>query len=59
MPGGHVIYSQGAPEVTTLTGREEGAISGIDYEYWEDDGTTEYQRVKARLESEGSFVETG
>ena len=57
MPGGHVVYSKGAPNVSRLTGREEGAISGIDYEYWEDDGTPEYQRVKARLDSGGPFVE--
>ena len=59
LPGGHVVYSRGFPEVQRLTGREEGAIAGIDFEYWEDDGTPEFERVKARLESEGSFVDEG
>ena len=36
-------YTKGFPDVSRLTGREEGAISGIDYEYWEDDGAAEHQ----------------
>ena len=59
MPGGHVVYSNRSPNVSRLTGREEGAVSGIDFEHWEDDGTPEYRRVKARLQNEGSFFEKG
>ncbi|MBM3278248.1 MAG: hypothetical protein FJY95_09210 [Candidatus Handelsmanbacteria bacterium] len=40
-----------------LTGREEGAIHGISYEFWEDDNSTDFARTYARVEREGSFTE--
>ena len=55
--GGRLICSRGFPQVQKLPGREGGAIDAIDFEYWEDDGTSEYQRVSSRLESAGGFVE--
>ena len=48
--------SDGSAEAS---GREAGAIAGLDVEYWEDDGIPEYQRAKTSLESAGSFVEKG
>ena len=57
LPGGNKVYTRGNPSVQRLTGREEGAIPGIAYEYWEDDGSAEYQRVLERLQKEGSFTE--
>lgn len=56
LPGGHKAYSWGNPKVEQLTGKEEGAIPGIAYEYWEDDGSAEFARVKERLQLEGSFI---
>jgi L-alanine-DL-glutamate epimerase-like enolase superfamily enzyme len=57
LPGGYTAYSLGNPNVARLTGREEGAIPGISYEYWEEDGSAEFERTWARVEREGSFVE--
>lgn len=57
LPGGAKAYSWGNPNVEALTGKEEGAIPGISFEYWEDDGSNEFSRTKDRLQSEGSFVQ--
>jgi len=57
LPGGRKVYSPGNPNVARLTGREEGAIRGIGYEYWEDDGSAEFKRAYARVQKEGAFVE--
>ena len=57
LPSGNTIFTRGNPDVNRLTGLEEGAIAGIDFEHWEDDGTTEFQRVSERLEREDSFIE--
>jgi L-alanine-DL-glutamate epimerase-like enolase superfamily enzyme len=57
LPGGHKVYSRGNPAVQRLTGLEEGAIQGIDYEYWEEDGSAEFERAYERVQKEGSFIE--
>ncbi len=57
LPGGYRAYSRGNPNVQRLTGCEEGAIPGIAYEYWLDDGSAAYRRVWERLGREGAFVE--
>lgn|GEM_PF-2497360 len=57
LPGGYTTYSRGNPNVARLTGREEGAIHGISYEFWEDDNSTDFARTYARVEREGSFTE--
>ena len=57
MPGGNRAYSLGNADVDRLTGTEEGRIEGLRFEYWEDDGSQEYARVKKRLQAEGPFVE--
>lgn len=57
LPGGYKAYSWGNPDVAQLTGKEEGAIPGIAYGYWEDDGSADFARVKERLQREGSFIE--
>jgi L-alanine-DL-glutamate epimerase-like enolase superfamily enzyme len=59
LPGGHKAYSWGNPNVQQITGKEEGAIPGIAYEYWEDDGSADFARTKERLQREGSFIESG
>jgi galactonate dehydratase len=57
LPGGVKAYSWGNPSVEALTGKEEGAIPGIAFQYWEDDGSDEFKRVRERLQREGSFVQ--
>lgn len=57
LPGGHRIYSLSGPNVTPWTGREEGALRGIRLEYWDDDGSSEFERTYERLQEEGRFVE--
>jgi len=57
LPGGYTAYSWGNPDVPQLTGKEEGAIPGIAFEYWEDDGSAEFARIQKQLQREGSFVE--
>jgi galactonate dehydratase len=57
LPGDIKAYSWGSPNVEVLTGKEEGAIPGIAFDYWEDDGSEEFSRIKARLQREGSFVQ--
>lgn len=57
LPGGHKIYTTRGPSVERLTGHEEGAIRGIHFEKWEDDGSSEFERIYERVEKEGSFME--
>ncbi len=57
MPDGHRIYTRGTPNVQGLTGYEEGAIRGIQFERWMDDGSEEYKKAYDRVRREGSFVE--
>lgn len=57
LPSGYKMYTQGNPNVPRLTGKEEGAIQGLAYEYWEEDGSAEFARVREKLQQEGPFVE--
>jgi L-alanine-DL-glutamate epimerase-like enolase superfamily enzyme len=54
LPGGHKVYTPSYPDVPALTGREEGAIRGISFEIWEDDGSEEFREVHERVAREGS-----
>jgi L-alanine-DL-glutamate epimerase-like enolase superfamily enzyme len=49
LPGGHRVYTPSYPEVLALTGREEGAIRGIGFEIWEDDGSAEFRKLHERV----------
>ena len=55
LPGGHKFYTPRSLSVARLTGYEEGAIRGINFEKWEDDGSSEFNRIYERVEREGSF----
>lgn len=56
LPGGKRMYTKGSPGVQQLTGFEEGALPGIGFEYWEDDGSEEYRKARARLDAEGTYM---
>ena len=56
LPGGHKAYTLDNPDVNGLTGTEEGRIEGLNYEYWADDGSEDYARVRKRLEDQGPFI---
>jgi L-alanine-DL-glutamate epimerase-like enolase superfamily enzyme len=57
MPGGHTFYSFGQPNITSLTGKEQGTIRGIGFERWLDDGSPEFQKTLERLQNDGTFNE--
>ena len=57
LPGGHIYYTRGFPDVVRLTGFPEGNIRGIRFEVLEDDGTEEFARRYDRLEKEGPLFE--
>ncbi|MBM3935021.1 MAG: hypothetical protein FJ319_12105 [SAR202 cluster bacterium] len=50
LPGGKKIYSTRYPAVQRITGREEGDIRGINFQYWEDDGSPEFAKAYAEAE---------
>ncbi len=52
LPGGHDIHTTASPDIKRITGREEGAIRGINVERWEDDGTEEFERAYRRVTEE-------
>jgi len=54
LSGGHRVYTPSYPEVLALTGREEGAIRGIGFEIWEDDGSAEFRKLHERVGMEGA-----
>ncbi len=56
LPGGHKIYTSRGLSVQRLTGHEEGAIRRINFEKWEDDGSSEFERIYERVEKEGPFM---
>ena len=56
LPGGYKAYTLDNPDVNGLTGTEEGRIEGLNYEYWADDGSEDYARVRKRLEDQGPFI---
>ena len=57
LPGGRKIYSAGESSVTRLTGTEEGVIRGLHTEYWNDDGTPEFEEAYERAQREGPFFD--
>ena len=46
-------------EALQETGTEEGAIRGIGFELWQEDGSEEFRRVWERLEREGRSPRSG
>ena len=60
LPNGKVIHTPRQPLPQRITGMEEGAIRGINFEWWEDDGSLDfedaYQRMKVQAESSGQQV---
>ncbi len=60
LPNGRVVHTPRRAAPQRITGMEEGAIRGIDFEWWEDDGSAEfeeaYQRMKAEAEARGQQV---
>ncbi|MDP6110964.1 MAG: enolase C-terminal domain-like protein [Planctomycetota bacterium] len=57
---GSTIYYPALAQVNVqrMTGREEGAIRGLELELWDDDGTEEFQEVHERVQKDGPFVES-
>ncbi len=52
LPGGQKVYTTRRPDVPGITGREEGAIRGIDFEMWEEDGSPEFERIYQQVRKE-------
>jgi L-alanine-DL-glutamate epimerase-like enolase superfamily enzyme len=59
LPYGKTLYTRSFPNVGRQTGTEEGAIRGIDFELWQDDGSERFEQLYARLEKDGSFLAEG
>ena len=57
LPYGRKYYTRGEPNVTNLTGFEEGALRGIHCERLVRGESPDFERVHKRLEEEGPFVE--
>ena len=57
LPYGRKYYTRGEPNVTNLTGFEEGALRGIHCERLVRGESPDFERVHKRLEAEGPFVE--
>ena len=57
LPDGHKYHTRGESQVQTLTGYEEGAIRGINYERLIKDESPDYDRILKRIEDEGPFIE--
>ncbi len=57
LPYGRKYYTRGEPNVTNLTGFEEGALRGIHCERLVRGESPDFERVQKRLEEEGPFVE--
>ena len=60
LPNGRMVHTPRWAPVQRITGTEEGAIRGIDFERWVDDGSEEfeqaYRRMKAESEARGQQV---
>ncbi len=60
LPNGRKVHTPRRPVPQRITGMEEGAVRGIDFEWWEDDGGPEfedaYRRMKADAEARGQLV---
>ena len=57
LPGGHKIYIPSLKRSLTqrFTGREEGALRGFYTQIWEDDGSSEFDRIYEFVQNEGKF----
>ena len=54
----HFIHFEGGGIGNVLAcGTAEGAIRGIGFQVWQEDGTKELRRVRERLGREGPFAE--
>ena len=53
MPDGATWYGKGYVSPGSVTGKEEAGIRGFRCELWEDDGTSEFDAMLARIEQEG------
>jgi len=53
MPGGKKLYTPSNPDLTRITGWEEGTVRGADFEYWFDDGSKEFAAMHARVAAGG------
>ena len=55
---GHDIFypSLEAVNVENMTGREEGAIRGLELELWDDDGADEFIKIYERVQKKGPHV---
>ena len=57
LSGGHKIYIPSLKRSLTqrFTGREEGALRGFNTQIWEDDGSSEFDRIYEFVQNEGKF----
>lgn len=55
MPYGSTYYGPSYVSPTTVTGKEEGTIRGFTSQLWEDDGSTEFERIYEPVQNEGVF----
>ena len=55
LPGGHKIYTPSLEGTQRFTGREEGALRGFNTQIWEDDGSSEFDRIYEFVQNEGKF----
>ncbi len=56
LPDGRIYYTLGDPHVETLTGFEEGALRGINYERLVEGDSPDFARIYKRLQAEGPFM---
>ena len=49
LPNGAVVHTPRKPRPQRITGMEEGDIRGIDFGWWEDDGSPEFDEAYARM----------
>jgi len=56
LSGGRAIYSLGQPDLTQITGREEGTLSNFRYERWFDDGSEKWAKAYERVGNDGWYV---
>ncbi len=54
LPGGQRWYTTLAPDISRLTGCEEGTIRGIRLDLWRADGSDEFERVYEQVAREGA-----
>ena len=55
MPEGHTYYGRSYVSPSGLLGREEGTVRGFRSELWEDDDSSEFERIYEKVQQEGTF----